>query len=1603
MAVAQDEEKKSLLAAVARLLGGRADGGAAERFAEALYGRGSAEDLTVYTAEELAAVAEASWHRFLAREPGRPRVSVLDVGPGATGHLAEVTVVEVLNDNMPFLVDSVMGELTESGLSIRLVLHPILAVKRDAVGRLDRLDGIAVPRAPHETQESLIHIHVARIVSPENRDALAARLAAALGDVRMAVRDWRTMLGRVDAAIEAYLVAPPPLGEAEVSEAVEFMTWLRDNNFTFLGTREYTYFEENGEGRLDRVEGSSLGVLADQSLRVLRRGSEGVNASREMADFLRTERALIITKSNIWSRIHRRVHMDYVGIKLYAPTGELAGELRIVGLFTSTAYTQSCRTIPYLRRKVDEVVRMAGFDPSSHSGKALLNVLESHPRDELFQLDEATLYDFALQIMALDEHPRVRVLARRDVFDRFVSVLVYVPRERYHTEVRVRIGEYFERVFLGRVAAWQPAFPEGSLARVHFIVGRYEGATPEVPQDELEKAVAAIVRTWNDELTDAIERAHDPLRAHDLVERYGKAFGADYREAYPPPVALADLAILERLGDDFRIAIDFERGPGDPDTRLNLKLFATAAVPLSDRVPVLENMGLRVIDERTYLIRPDGRPELHLHDMTLERADGGAIVHDETIDKRIEALFVAVWFGRAENDGFNALGLLAGLGWREIAHFRAYARYLRQIRIPYGLDYMAATLAREPDLAKLLAELFRVRFDPDMKGDREVAENKVVRAIESGLDAVESLDDDTILRRFLNAVRSTLRTNSYQLEPSGLPRETLAFKLDSRAVTDLPEPKPFREIWVYSPRVEGIHMRFGKVARGGLRWSDRPQDFRTEVLGLVKAQQVKNAVIVPVGAKGGFLPKWLKPGMARDAFMAEGTAAYKIFVSTLLTVTDNLGPAGVIPPERVVRHEPDDPYLVVAADKGTATFSDTANAISEQHGYWLGDAFASGGSAGYDHKKMGITARGAFEAVKRHFREMDVDIMTTPFSVAGVGDMSGDVFGNGMLLAPTIRLVAAFDHRDIFIDPDPDMAASFAERARLFALPRSSWQDYDKARLSQGGGIHPRSAKSIDLSPEAQALLALPHPRATPQEIMRAILTLPVDLLWFGGIGTYIRAEEEADAEVGDKANDAIRVTARAVRAKVIGEGANLGVTQRARIAFNRLGGRCNSDAIDNSAGVNSSDVEVNIKIGLGRAEQDGRLTRPDRNVLLASMTDEVAGLVLRNNYLQPLAISLCERRGMEDFGYQRRFMQELEREGRLNRAVEVLPDDAGLAEREKAGEPLTRAEIGVLLAYAKLTLKEDLLESSVPDDAYLSREMRRYFPSRMVERYPDDIEAHRLRREIIATGLANAMINRGGPTLLTRIGDQTGADAAAIAQAFAATRDTFGLTDLNGAIDALDSKVAGALQLRLYAAVQDMALNGIVWMLRNADFREGLGRTIERFQAGRTALERRLARALPAGLAAVRGARAAELTEAGVPAPLADRLAGLDQEAAIPDIVLVAERARLDLERAAATYFAVADRFGIDGLARLSRGLPILDYYDGLALDRARGTLADAHRRITVGAAQNDKGLDGWLTSHKGEVDRTLAAVGDILNGGTPTVSRFMVASGLVADLAAH
>ena len=1584
-------------------------------FATLLFGEADPGLVAAYAAESLARYAADAFEFVALAPPAAPKIRIrrIEFPARQGGRRIETGVIEIHNADMPFLVDSVMGEIQAREIDVRLVLHPIYKASRNRDGRMEAIEHGDVHWSDGR-QESFISVFTEPLDEARAR-LLSAALEEILGEVKSAVVDWSAMRARLQRALQNYESMPRLSGRSDTDfvEAVAFLRWLADGQFTLLGMRDYELAAGTGSSELAPVAGQGLGILRDPTVQVLRRGTELVSFTPEIKKFFFSPAPLIITKANVRSRVHRRVHMDYVGIKTYGARGELTGELRLVGLFTSQAYTQSVREIPFLRQKVKAVGELSGFPPESHSAKSLGNLLETFPRDELFQIPVDMLLKWAMGILDLELRPRPRVFARRDEFDRFVSLLVFVPRDRFSTAVREKIGAELARTFNGHVSAFTPTFTEGRLVRVQFIIGRNEGKTPEVTDEDLEARVSRILTTWDDRLATALGGAVAPERLGGLLARYRGAFSAGYSEDSTPERAVEDILRIERLTEESPVAIDFYRDPSEPGHRLRVAVYRyDAPIPLSKRVPVLENMGFSAINERTYQVSPTlgaGRRAVWLHDMVIETADGGPIdlaAHDS----RLEGLFLAVWRGAVDDDAYNRLAVACKANAREVAAFRAYGAYLRQIRAPFGQRYMVDTLLRHHAMASDLFALFRQRFDPAAAAgakEREERSAALVERIATALKTVDNADEDRILRHFLNLVGVTKRTNFYLKDASGAERPTIAFKLNSKRVEGLPAPKPFAEIFIYSPRVEGIHLRNAEIARGGIRWSDRAQDFRTEVLGLAKAQQVKNAVIVPEGAKGGFVPKQLPREGGRDAIQREGVATYELFISSLLDVTDNLVDGKIVHPAGVVLHDDDDPYLVVAADKGTATFSDTANALAAKFGFWLDDAFASGGSAGYDHKKMAITARGGWECVKRHFREIDIDIQKQPFTVAGVGDMSGDVFGNAMLLSPAIKLVAAFDHRDIFIDPDPDPSASLAERTRLFDLPRSSWQDYRKQLISKGGGVFSRSLKSIALSPEACALLELKGPQATPTEIIRAILKSRVDLIWFGGIGTYVKATTETQADAGDRANDANRINAGELRAKVIGEGANLGMTQRGRIEYAEAGGRLNTDFIDNSAGVNCSDVEVNIKIGFLPVLASGRLDKPARNELLAGMTGDVATKVLRNNYLQSLAISLASRQGALEIGYQQRLMRELEGKGLLDREIEFLPRDAELSVRAKLGKGLTRPELAILLSYAKIGLFKELIRSKLPDDSYLERLLLDYFPKAMRERYESDLVRHRLSREIVSTALTNTVINRGGPTFVTRLSDETGFAAPSIVYSYMAVEAVHGLEGLWERIDGLDGAVKGELQLGLYQKVQDLIVRETLWFLRHVDASKGLADIIATYKPGVASVRKSLADLLATGTRGQLEKSIARLKDGGVPAELAQDIAALDFIGDATDITSVANRSGRTVGEVARVYWQAGDHFRIGELRAQAEALKVTDHFDRLAINSTLAALWSAQSAITLEAIQAANGaepnFESWRAAQGERVERAKRSLDEILGVDALTVSRLAVAAAHVRDIVQH
>lgn len=1476
------------------------------------------------------------------------------------------SVVEVVTDDMPFLVDSVTNELTRQGRGIHVVIHPQVVVRRDLTGKL--IEVLTTPPAardlPHDAHtESWIHVEIDRETDRSDLKQITADLLRVLSDVREAVEDWEKMR---DAALRMAdeLPAEPvatDLRDMEIEEARELLRWLADDHFTFLGYREYQLREDDS---LAAVPGTGLGILRSDPHH---EGEEGHPVSpsfeRLPADArakAREHKLLILTKANSRATVHRPSYLDYIGVKKFDADGNVVGERRFLGLFSSAAYTESVRRVPVIRRKVDEVLERAGFSPNSHDGRDLLQILETYPRDELFQTPAEELESIATSVLYLQERRRLRLYLRQDEYGRYYSALVYLPRDRYTTGVRLRIIDILKEELDGISVDFTAWNTESILSRLHFVVRVPQGTElPQLSDSDKERIEARLVeaaRSWADGFAEALNAELGEERAAELSRRYGNAFPEGYKADHTPRSAVADLCHIEKLDEENAFALSLYEPVGAAPEERRFKIYRKGdAISLSAVLPVLNRLGVEVMDERPYELRCSDRSVAWIYDFGLRMPRSQNGTGDYLGDdgrERFQEAFSATWTGKAENDGFNALVLSAGLGWRQAMVLRAYAKYLRQAGSTFSQDYMEDTLRNNVHTTRLLVSLFEARMSPDRQRAGHELVDALLEELDAALDQVASLDEDRILRSFLTVIKATLRTNFFQEAAGGKPHDYVSMKFDPQAIPDLPAPRPAFEIWVYSPRVEGVHLRFGKVARGGLRWSDRREDFRTEILGLVKAQMVKNTVIVPVGAKGGFVAKQLPdPSVDRDAWLAEGIGSYKTFISALLDITDNMVAGEVVPPADVVRHDEDDTYLVVAADKGTATFSDIANGVAESYNFWLGDAFASGGSAGYDHKGMGITARGAWESVKRHFRELDVDTQSEDFTVVGIGDMSGDVFGNGMLLSEHIRLVAAFDHRHIFIDPKPDAATSYAERRRVFDLPRSSWADYNTELISAGGGVFPRTAKSIQVNAHIREALGIEDKVAkmTPADLMKAILKAPVDLLWNGGIGTYVKASTETHADVGDKANDPIRVDGADLRVRVVGEGGNLGLTQLGRIEFALHGGKINTDAIDNSAGVDTSDHEVNIKILLNGLVTEGDMTVKQRNKLLAEMTDEVGRLVLRNNYAQNTAIANALAQSKDMLHAQQRFMKHLVREGHLDRALEFLPTDRQIRERLAQGQGLTGPETAVLLAYTKITVADELLATGLPDDPYLRTLLHAYFPTALREQFPEHIDSHPLHREITTTVLVNDTVNTGGTTYLHRLREETGASLEEIVRAQTVARAIFRSGVVWDGVESLDNRVEADVQTRIRLHSRRLVERGTRWLLNNRPQPLQLAETVEFFGDRVELVWSQLPKLL-------RGADLEwyqkiydELSGAGVPDELATRVAGFSSAFPTLDIVSVADRMGRDPMDVADVYYDLADRLHITQLMDRIIELPRADRWQSMARASIREDLYAAHSALTA------------------------------------------------------
>ncbi|ANH38626.1 NAD-specific glutamate dehydrogenase [Nocardioides dokdonensis FR1436] len=1631
-----DLEKSELISRAAELArSGRGSGGPPHDqvgdLLTAYYRHVAAEDVAERSESDVYG-ALASHYRLAQQRPqGRATVRVFtptlaDHGWSAGGH----SVVEVVTDDMPFLVDSLTMELSRQLRDVHVVVHPHFDVERDITGALQRVavvDDGALPPQDSSVRESWMHVEIDRLADDDDPDQVVEDVQRVLRDVREAVEDWSRTRQRMLDVVEGLQSDPPPgLDPEEVRQGAALLEWLADDHFTFLGYREYRLEtvpgHDGGEHAVDdevlrAVPGTGLGILrADQAHSgSFARLPEPVKAKA------REKSLLVLAKANSRATVHRPAYLDYVGVKTFDERGEVVGEQRFLGLFSSTAYAESLTRIPLLREKAREVLRRSGFDPRSYAGRALMDTLETYPRDELFHTEVAQLATMAESAMHARERRSVRAIIRPDTYGRYVSVLVYLPRDRYNTAVRERFSEILLERLGGESIEFTVRINESTTARVHFVVHLPRGeADPTVTGQlraldttDLERRLADASRSWRDDFMAAVLSEYGEQSGAVLGRRYVDSFPEAYKEDFSARTAAIDVGRLEAItgdeGIDLSLHEDLDAGRGE----VRLKVYRVGSpLSLSEVLPMLSSLGVEVVDERPYELDGLSRSSF-VYEFGLR--------YPRSLPEGSRDLFVqslhAIWDVRTDTDGFNTLVLGAELTWRQVAVLRAYAKYMRQGGSPFQLDTIEEALSSNVDITRLLVRLFEIRFDPAC-AEREQQEERLREQLVSALDDVASLDHDRILRSYLTHVGATLRTNHYQRGTDGEPADYLSLKLEPSSIPDLPEPRPKYEVFVHSPRVEGVHLRFGSVARGGLRWSDRRDDFRTEVLGLVKAQMVKNTVIVPVGAKGGFFAKQLPDASDREAWMTEGIAAYRTFISGLLDITDNLVEGAVVPPTDVVRHDGDDSYLVVAADKGTATFSDIANELSQDYGFWLGDAFASGGSVGYDHKAMGITARGAWVSVQRHFRERGIDSQTEDFTCVGVGDMSGDVFGNGMLCSEHIRLVAAFDHRDIFLDPTPDAASSYAERQRLFDKPRSSWQDYDTSLISEGGGVYPRSKKSIPISPQVREALGIADDvtRLSPAELMRAILTAPVDLLWNGGIGTYVKSRAESHADAGDKANDAIRVDGRDVRARSVAEGGNLGLTQAGRIEYARFGGdpdggggRINTDFIDNSAGVDTSDHEVNIKILLDRVVAAGDLTGKQRNELLAAMTDEVAALVLRDNYEQNLALANALSHAPSLLHVHEDFMKQLERDGTLTRSVEGLPSSQEVRRRGDRGEGLTAPELSALMAWTKIVLADELLASDVPDDPYLDEDLLAYFPSAMRERFTDQIRSHPLRREIIVTQVVNDLVNGAGMTFWPRLGGETGLGAAELTHANFVAREIFASLPLREELRSYDNRLDAAVQTRMRLEMRTLVERATRWLVANRRAPLDSSGTVEQLAGPVQETVARLPELMVGHELAAYEQRRDRLVKRGVPEDLAARVAALPPAYMVLGIVDAATREGLDPTEVARVHFALGERLGLTTLVLRILALPREDRWQTMARAALRDDLHSVHLQLTlrvIAATPAEESAPAriatWEDADATTVGRAATTLGEICSDDEADLARLSVGLRVVRGLLA-
>lgn len=1583
-------------------------------FIKAFYVENLDCDFVGYTAKDLYEAAILSFNFFRDKKPGQLKIRIYNPSQKEDGFESPYTFLDIINDDMPFLVDSTIAYLDKYGIRIKNIIHPICSVFRDQNGRLQKISADNGSRT-----ESIIQLHLDKIISESDIKMLEENIGRILQTVTLVVNDWNPMLELARKAQDQLSNAKILKSDNEIIEIKEFISWIISESFIFLGAKEFDIkANSKGEYQLHEVENSGFGIFRSPYEELK---PEVLNCSfEEVGDSVANPFVIEILKSRYRSRIHRIANAERIRVQKISADGKVFGEFRFIGLFSSSVYNQNPTRIPLVRDKIAQVVAESGYFKGSHSYKNLISTLESYPRDELFQISAEDLLKNATGIVSICGRSQVKFFARKDKFNRFVSCLVFTPRDRSSSDLRSKIKNYLSEIYCGEVADSFVQITDSNLIRFHLIV-RTNNGIPQIDEFMVEQEITKMTRVWSDDLREAISFKFGDERRLSLFAKYKNSFSISYINRFDPKRGAIDISRIEEcLRVNSALFNLYKSSDSLPEDITELKIYnPDQKIILSAIMPVLESFGFNVIQEHTYTINIESDEKIRshkkvwIHYFLLNLGKAGDRF-SEKVKLNFEKTISLIWCGITKVGFLNRLVIAADLNWKQVYMLRGYAQYLYQIGIRHGSSFIADIMVRYSDLTKDLVRLFETKFNPFLKisfEERSEQIELISERIRESLNNVRDIADDMVIRKFFTAISATTRTNYYQISTDGGFKGYLSFKLDSQKIPDLPLPVPFAEIFVYSPKVEAIHLRGGKVARGGLRWSDRQEDFRTEILGLMKAQMTKNAVIVPVGSKGGFVIKRDILSLSRDEIQKEAIECYQIFLRGLLDITDNVINGEIKHPQNLVRHDESDPYLVVAADKGTASFSDIANAISAEYNFWLGDAFASGGSVGYDHKKMGITAKGAWVSVMRHFREMGIDTQSQDFTCVGIGDLAGDVFGNGMILSRHTKLVAAFNHVHIFLDPNPDPALSFQERQRIFNLPRSSWLDYDKSLISAGGGVFERSAKIIKISSEVKSVLQIEEDELSPTDLICAILESPVDLLWNGGIGTYVKSTDESNLDVGDRGNDLLRINGNQLRCKVVGEGGNLGFTQKGRIEYALTGGRINTDAMDNSAGVDCSDHEVNIKIALINALRSKKISLEKRNKILELMTDEVSQLVLNDNHLQTQAISIAYQQGVIALDDQEQFLNQLEKSGLLNRKMEFLPSQKEIAKRRLEKIGMTRPELCVMLAYSKMDIYSNLLNSNLVKDPYFEKDLLAYFPKAMQKDFSDEILSHQLRKEIIATQITNFVVNRSGINFVRQICQDSGFEVVDVVRSFIITCDSFRLREIWEELEKLDGKIPANIQMQMFISANKLLKRSVLWLLRN-QIRGEVEPVITRFRK----IADELSAVLPTVLARASidsyNRKIERYRLNGVEREIAEKIAALDPVASAFDIAEISSSSDFDLLTIAKIYFAVGARFSLKWLRSKVSNLILNSYWQNLS---SKTILEDLYsyqmqiaNRIVEFSCRDQKlcevnSFDNWIKTVHFLVERFDSFILDLKNNPNPDLSVFIVALNRLKPLAGN